>query len=628
MIMFGYSGKILYVNLTDNRIREKVLNENLAKGFLGGRGLGVKLLWDEVKAGIDPLSPENALIFATGPLTGTGVVSSSKFILTFKSPLTGIYAYSQAGGWLGVKLKEIGYDALVIKGSSEYPVYLYINDGEINIERANDLWGLGNFEVISELKKRHGKDSGIISIGQGGENLVRYASIATESIRGFGRCGGGAVMGSKKLKAIVVKGGKLRAKIADRTSFVKLIKMIKELMRKSSEIKRYKLAGTQNGPSVVNAWGILPTKNWRKGTFEKADNISYPLLRKKYVIKDTGCPLCSIQCTHVTKARKGVYASFLSYGPEYETLYALGANCNIGDPEPIIAADAICEDLGLDTISTGVTVSFIMECIERGLMSTDKVNGLDLKFGNAEALLKAIRIIAERKGFGNEMAEGVRRLSHIIGKGSEEFAMHSKGLELGGYDPRGVKAQGLSFAIGNRGGCHHANGLAARAILSKFPEKRFEIKGMGYLVKDLALNQIIFDSSVLCTFTRCVISLGTISQLLKAVTGLNYDEGLLLTIGERINTLERAFNVENGITREHDTLPKRILKEALPNGMAKGQRLEPEDLEAMKSEYYEAMGWDVSTGMPKLSTLKRLGLEDVISRLTVISERGNNEIKR
>jgi aldehyde:ferredoxin oxidoreductase len=611
--LLGYAGQILHVNLTDGSIEVEALPEDYPRKFLGGRGLGAKLLWDETRADIEPLDPENRVIFSTGPLTGTGLTTSNKFTLTTKSPLTGIYAVGNAGGKLGIDLKNSGYDALVIKGASEKPVYVFVNSEKVSIEDAGDLWGSGNVEVIRKIKERLGSTASSASIGQAGENLVRYASVITDDMRSFGRCGGGAVMGSKKLKAVVARANP-NVRIADRSTFFKLMKEINDKMAVSPVIKRFKTAGTQGGPQEVGAWGIHPTRNWSKGVFEKESLISYPYLREKYVVRDTGCPVCTIHCTHATEVKEGPYASSSSYGPEYETLYALGSSCDIGNAEPIIAADSLCDSLGLDTMSAGLTISFVMECYEKGFLNSNDLDGIDLRFGNDRAMLTMIERIAMRKGFGNKMAEGTKELAKIIGKGSEKFAMHAKGLELGGYDPRGSKGQGLTYAIGNRGGCHHTNGLASR---SELPESRLEYKGKGRFVKKLSSEQIILDSAVLCSFGKSAFQLDLLAKLFTAVTGVEYDLDMLEEIGCRVNTLERAYNTELGITRKDDVLPRRILEDPLPGGLAKGEILKPEGLEQMKDEYYNELGWDIATGIPTKSTLERLGMPDVAERLVM-----------
>ncbi|MBI2185412.1 MAG: aldehyde ferredoxin oxidoreductase family protein [Thaumarchaeota archaeon] len=613
--MNGYAGKILHINLSNNDVWDEELKETYARDYIGGRGLGARILWDEVGPNIDPLSPDNKTIFVTGPLTGTGVTTSNKYVMVTKSPLTGIYMFSNAGGGMGIALKNAGFDTIVVEGKASAPSYISVDQGKTSIHDAEHLWGKGVFETTVKLKETHGKDAMASMIGPAGENLVKYAAVITEDKRSFGRCGGGAVMGSKNLKAVVAK-SKPAMRVADRQGFANAVKEVNDLLAKSPRTSRQRLYGTQEGPQINSAVGIYPTRNWTMGEFEGVEKLSQPYLRETFPTKDTGCPVCSIHCTHVETITSGPYAG-ASAAPEYETLYALGGNCGIDKPEPIVFMDMLCDDLGLDTMSAGATIAFAMECYEKGLINHQQLGDLDLRFGNDESAVRAIRMIARREGFGDLLAEGSMRLAQRVGHGSERFAMHAKGLEFGGYDPRGAKGQGLVYAIGNRGGCHHAMGLTAA---TEVQGNRYDIQGKAGLVVKKALERIGFDSAVLCTFAVNPLNLDVMGRLLTAVVGEPYDADRLNRTGMRISTLERAFNAQSGLARKDDILPLRLHEESLLNGVAQGKVLPKEELETMKDDYYRLMSWDLVSGIPTASCLQSLGMSEVATRLSQLGK--------
>ncbi|MEM3387490.1 MAG: aldehyde ferredoxin oxidoreductase family protein [Nitrososphaerales archaeon] len=611
----GYCSKLLRVNLTSQTASEEPLNESDVERFIGGRGLGAKILFDEVKEGVEPLSPENKLIITTGPLTGTRVpTSTNRFIITTKSPLTGIYGFSVSGGAFGLELKKAGYDGLVIEGKANKPTYLQIEDGELHFRDAGWLWGIPVFEATRLLRETLGYDYRTIMIGPSGEKLVKIAGIISDDRRASARCGVGAVMGSKLLKAVAVKGSK-EYTVADPAKFDEALKeAFKNIGIQPGPWKEFRQTGTQSGPIKNNAWGILPTANWRESVFDKAAEISYPLLRERFVVKDTGCNQCPIRCTKLTLVKDGPYAGAATDGPEYETIYAFGSACKIGDPRPIIAADMLCDDLGLDTMSTGLTIAWAMEALEKNAISKSELDGLNLRFGSDEGLLNAIKKMAYRDGaLGKLLSDGVREAARKVGKGSESYAMHVKGLEIGGYDPRGSKGQGLVLAAGSRGGCHHAYGVASFVEIPQGTAT--SAKGKGLLVKGTLRVRVMIDSSPLCAFAASRVPPPLLARLISAATGMEMQLSDLERAADRIATLERAYNAREGVRREHDTLPDRLLKEAVPDGPNKGAVLTPEELELMKTELYEAMGWDTSTGIPKRSTLEALGLADVASDL-------------
>jgi aldehyde:ferredoxin oxidoreductase len=444
--------------------------------------------------------------------------------------------------------------------------------------------------------------------------LVSYAGIITDDRRAAARGGVGAVMGSKNLKAVMVKGSH-ETNVADRDAYNRILREAFDvLMAQRGPWKEFPFTGTQSGAIKNETWGILPTRNWRDSIFEHAAEISYPKLREKLVAKDTGCPHCPVCCTKLTVVKEGPYAGAYTEGPEYETIYAFGSACGVGKPEPITAADMMCDDFGLDTMSTGLSIAWAMENRERGVFTEKDAEGLDLKFGNDDTMIKMIRKIAYREGkLGTLLGKGVREASREVGRDSERYAMHAKGLEVGGYDPRGARGQALVLATGPRGGCHHAYGVAA---LVEMPSGTgLQSAGKGTLVRDTARGRIMFDTAPLCAFVGMRIVPPMLGRLVEAMTGIDMSGGKWLEVADRIATLERAYNAREGLTRADDTLPARLLEEPVTSGPNKGQIVPKADLESMKDEFYRAMGWDVKTGLPEVERLRGLGLQDIAEEL-------------
>ncbi len=512
-------------------------------------------------------------------------------------------------GSFGHHLRGAGVDVLIVEGRAQRPSILVVEGGRARLRSAEWLWGMPTSEAVRLIKEALGPTAKAAVIGPAGEHLVKYASIITDDRRAFGRGGAGAVMGSKNLKAVVVKGMARPPRLAEPEKYRALLRRVVGHLSSSPKVKQFREVGTQAAPLQVAGWGILPSYNWRKSVFEGATKISYPLLRERFVVKDVGCFNCPIKCTKLTLVREGDYAGAFSAGPDYEALYALGSCCGIDCAEALIAADMLCDDLGLDVISTGVAVAFAMECCERGLIDDQ---GLGLRFGNHEALIKAIKLIAYRRGLGDLLADGVKEASAKVGHGSERFAMHVKGLELGGYDPRGSKGQGLVFAVGSRGGCHHSLGIVARVEAGR-PD-RLLIEGKARLVKEMAEEWVAYDSACVCAFStaRDAIPLSTLAELLEYSTGSSFNEQDLRRAGSRALTVERVFNCREGLTRRDDDLPPRILEESVEEGPVKGASLTREELEALKTQFYSEMGWDPSTGVPTPKTLSDLELTSLV----------------
>ena len=612
--MYGYTGKILHVDLNTGRNRIEPLDEQMVLQFIGGRGLGVYLLWREVGPTVDPLSDENKCIIVTAPLTGTSSPTSSRALVLTKSPLTGIYLYSMAGTWLGPALKRAGYDAVIIGGRAPGLSYLYINGSDVAVRPNSEIQGMSPRATFENLKPLLPEKTALAAIGPAGEKLVKFAALISDDHRRFGRGGIGAVLGSKNLKAIAVH-GEDPVSVADPEGFQQWLKKIRELMKERGGPRDgFATYGTGDAPPLLSGLGILPTRNWQKGTFEGADNISMMSMKDKLqmVVKDSGCRTCPLQCGSETIVKDGPYAGITTHGPEYETMYALGTSCAIAKPDFIIAANALCDDLGLDTMSAGIVLSFAMECFERGLLTAGDNDNQELHFGDDEAAYSMLKKIADRDGLGDLLAEGSRAAAAHIGGGSKAFAMHVKGLELGGYDPRGATSQAITFAAGSRGGCHHAIGLGARADAVK--PTRYEYEGKAELIKNLGRKQIILDSMPGCSFgISRIFDFDLIAEGLTLLTGQQFDKQVLINTADRILTLERMFNIREGVTSKEDTIPERLLKEPLSDGPSQGRLLAPEQLKAMLSEYYHLQGWDETTGTPDTSRLNELGLTKIIA---------------
>lgn len=620
----GYTGKILRVNLTDKTTKEEKLPVEIARDFIGGAGFGVKFLYDEVKAGTNPLGLENKLIFAPGPFTGTTVPCASRIAITGKSPLTNAVGMCLSGGYFPAELKHAGYDVLIIEGKSEKPTYIWIKDGEVRFRDASRVWGTQTSDCQQIIKDELNDQNVRIScIGPAGEHLSKISCIINER-RAAGRKGLGAVMGSKNLKAIAVLGsGSLN--IASKEKFkVARGQMLKAMKESPILYPQFANTGTPSNVDNTCALGIFPAKNWSAtGKFAPVDQIGVEALETRRIGKEH-CYDCPVGCSQLRLARTGPYAGILSEGPEFETLYSFGGQTGVDNMDSIIAADRLCDELGLDTISAGVTIGFAMELFEKGILTLADTGGLDLNFGNHQAMNTLIRLIAFREGMGDLLSDGVKIASTRIGKGAERFAMHIKGLELPGYDVRGAKAHGLGYATAFTGADHN-RGYAFQEIFGvpvPYAVDRLSIEGKGKLTK---WNQDVRTATCDCP-TMCVFLLDTAmaptatentAALMEAVTGLTLTPEEVTQVGERINNLARAFNVREGFTRADDTFPDRLMTEPLQSGASKGQLISKEDLNAMLDEYYTLRGWDLNTGIPTRKKLIELSLDYVADQLGV-----------
>ncbi|MBN1847319.1 MAG: aldehyde ferredoxin oxidoreductase family protein [Deltaproteobacteria bacterium] len=600
--------KLLRVDLTERSIQRSVIDDEDVTIFLGGRVLGDIYLYRELLPSIDPLSPENQLIFGTGPLTGTSAPGSSRYIVHAKSPQTGLYMNSLAGGYFGPELRKAGFDMVIIQGKAEKPVYLSISNDNAELKDAGPIWGMDTQDTQQFIKSDLQDDKvRIACIGPAGENLVCYAAIISER-RAAGRGGGGGVMGSKNLKAIAVRGTN-KVQIADPEAFKNVVKRAyKDIAANEAVAKGFPLYGTLMAMPTLNDGGITPWRNWQNGGSDKAVNLYAQTWRDEYVKKDVRCsPPCNLKCSKLVLSREGPHAGVLTEGPDYETEYSFGASCNVTDQAAVIEADALCDKLGLDTISTGLTIAFAMECYEKGIITSNDTDGEEILFGRSELLPKLIHKIAYRRNFGALLSLGSKRMSEKLGKGSEAFAMHAKGMELGGYDPRGAKSLALIYACGSRGGCHKSGGAANGQSLRELSTgtDRFLNQGKAAITQSFRDSRMIADSAILCAFPYGSLSPETILSMLNAATGFHWSKEDLQIIAERGNQIERAFNVREGLRRAWDTLPDRILNEGVKTGSTAGQTV---DLDVLIDDFYELSGWDLKTGIPKLDTLKKLGL--------------------
>jgi len=587
----GCCGRLLRIDLSKEKVTTQTLNEAMYKNYIGGKGLGTKILLTETTPKTDPFDASNLLIFVTGPVNGTLLSGAAKFGLIFKSPLTGIFGESYCSGFFAAQLKFAGYDGLVIEGKAERPVHIVIEDNGVEIKAASHLWGKDTFETENSIKNDVGDRFQVLSIGPAGENLVKYACINHAKGRQFGRCGAGAVMGSKNLKAIAIKGSG-QVEVAESEEFEKFKS---ELNSQCEErLKSLRVYGTPSLIALTTATGTLPTRNWTEGEFDGIEEISAETIKEKLVIRSKSCFACSVACGKISKITTGPYAGTLVEGPEYETLFAFGSLCGNANLEAVAKANETCDRLGLDTISAGNTIAFAMECFEKGIITKKDTDGLKLTFGNHKAMLAMLEKTARRKGLGNILAEGVKRASEIIGKGSKRFAVHVKGLEAPGYDPRGLKGVALAYAVSCRGACHLRH-MAHRPNLTGLPPfgrgkvNRFFYDGQAEMVSEQEDFYNLVDSMVFCKFV-CLPTIGPIlwKELVKIysiVTGVRINKAKMLSIARRINKMTSLYNAREGLKPSDDALPERFIKDPLKKGTSEGQVVEKAKFKKMLDTY-------------------------------------------
>lgn len=610
--MHGWCGKVLRVDLTRGTVTEKPLDPETAKQFIGGRGLGIQVLLQELDAACDPLGPENLLIMAAGPLTGTKAPTGARYMVMTKSPLTGAVTCSNSGGHFPAALKRAGVDMVVFAGRAASPVYLWIEEGHAELRPADHLWGKTTHETEDALRLETRPEARVACIGPAGERQVLFAGIMNDKDRAAGRSGVGAVMGAKNLKAVAVY-GRTAVPLFDEALFKTLVRRFNQKFTESLKgqppgLRTYGTAATITGTQTI---GALPTRNFQQGTFEGWEAINGQTLTDTYLVTHKACFSCPIACGRVTKVTVPGYEGE-GEGPEYETIYAMGSNCGVDNLAALTKANYICNEQGMDTITMGSTIACAMEMFEKGILSEQEI-GMPLSFGNADALVALTRMTAERKGFGDLLAEGSLRLARRFGH--PELAITAKGQEFAGYDPRAEQGMGLAYATSPIGASHMRGDPAYIEILGvPFLIDPLTWEDKAQLVKDWQDSFAVIDAAGLCVFfsirnlltaDRAIRPQG-IMDLLNAATGADYTLESLCAAGERIFNAERLFLVRSGFSRKDDRLPDRITKEPLPDGPAKGMVCH---LDAMLEDYYPRRGWD-DNGKPTAEKLRALGLPE------------------
>lgn len=603
MSYFGYTGKRLDIDLTNQTWKVSELSPEVLTKYIGGKGLAAHIFYEEVDQGVDPLSPENPLIFATGPLSGSLAPTSGRTVVGTKSPLTGIWVDSNAGGFFGPELKKAGFDVLVLQGKASSPVMVLINDGNVQFKVADELWGLDTEQTHQWIKSQYGEDYRVACIGTAGEKLIPISAIISE-MRAFGRGGVGAVMGSKNLKAIVAHGTNT-FKVFDPETFMLVCKeSYNELAIHPDTGGGRSRFGTNVIYSALNELGVHPVKNFQSSVNEHVEELSEDVMREELVEKDKACFGCPIACSKFSKVKKGKYKGEYAEGPEYENTWVFGAQCGNGDYGAVVAAEHICDLYGIDSISAGNIIGFAMECVQRGILTKEDI-GYDLEFGDAESMIRMLHQIGKGEGVGKLLGCGTRAAAAKLGQGSERFAMHVKGLELPAYDPRASYGMGLAYATSDRGGCHLRSWpVAIEALDNKGRVDPYSVEFKAEFVKNEQDLISIVDSVGMCLFAIFALTPRQVVRLLYAITGL---EGFkktedVLETGERIYNLTRLINLREGV--EPDTLPPRLLEVPMPDGPAEGNTL---PLQEMLTEYYYLRGWD-EKGVPSQEKLKKLGL--------------------
>ncbi|NPV69535.1 MAG: aldehyde ferredoxin oxidoreductase family protein [Firmicutes bacterium] len=606
-------GNVLTIDLPAQEISSSPLDESRVNAYLGGRGLNSRLLYEMTKGGEDPLGPDNPLIFGAGLLTGSVVPCSSRFTVTTRSPLTGAIGDGNSGGFFGPEMRFAGYSHIVFSGKAPSPVYVYVEDDRVEIRDASHLWGLDTAETTSRIQIEIGDpDVQVACIGPAGENLVKVSCIINNLSRAVARSGVGAVMGSKNLKAVAVRGsGSLRT--ASPEAAFKMLDRVKELKVSDMSFSLFSKYGTPGLVSVYNSRGVLPVNNFQRSYVPDIEPLSGDTFINEHSVKAKGCYNCVIHCSHFYR----VEGSHAEEGMEYESIGALGPRLGVMDFPTVLKANLACNRLGLDTIGAGDAIGFLMECRERGLVSESEVDGLDVTWGNGVVVLELLDQMARRKGVGNLLAEGSFNAAKEIGRGAERYAMCVKGQAMITADPRGLMGWGLAFAVANRGADH----LRAHPVVEYCftPERALELwgttkavdrtatEGKGRMIKWCEDARAIVDSIGVCKFlTRTAyLQPSQLATLIEPATGLKFTETCLMKAGERITNLERLYNTREGFGRSQDTLPDRFLREPIPEGPSAGMVI---PLDVMLDEYYEARGWDVSKGIPTKEKLAELGL--------------------
>ncbi len=610
--MFGYAGRVLHVDLSSGKTHVEPLNEDYAKKYIGGIGLGIRMWLDHSKAGVDPFSPDNPLILTTGPISGTmWPTGGNGHAFVSKSPQSFGVGETKAHGSFGTEMKRAGYDAIVLKGKAEKPVYLWIDDDSVQVLDASQLWGKSPGETDDAIREELGDYYiRVAAIGVAGEKLARMACIINDKTRACGRTGLGAVMGSKNLKAIAVRGTR-DITVAKLDEFMEYVKEFHERM-KGPATQKYRTLGTPENVLVHNKLSCMPTRNYNNSQFEGAEKVSGEVLNDKFVAKIIGCSSCAMRCEHVCVVAEGPYEKTMTR-MEYETLWALGPYCGVDRLDAIIKGMELSNYYGIDAISAGVTVGFAMDCYERGILSQVELDGLDARFGNADAMVKLVEKIGKREGVGDLLADGAKFAADKIGKDSYKLAATIKGVESTGYDLRCLKTAALGFAVSFRGADHNRHGAYAFDVKGKVNRLIAE-KGRGKMVRDMEDTYNLIDSFIVCKFSRGTYykELPDMAKLYSLVTGYDMNDVELKRCGERIQNAARLFNLREGLGRKDDTLPWKVMHEPIPDeGPSKGAFVSQTELDLLLDDYYESRGW-TKEGVPTEVKLRELGMEDLL----------------
>ncbi len=617
----GVAGTTLWVDLGEGTIEKRPLDESIVRKYLLGAGYLSRVLTDIIPLETDPLSPSNVLGIATGLLTGSMFPQSSRYVVAALSPLTDVWGESHSAGFWGPELKFAGYDAIFLTGASPLPVYLNIQDETVELRDASDIWGKDVFETDDALRAEHGRGCRVLSIGQAGENLVRFAAIMNDRDRASARSGLGAVMGAKMIKAVCVRGtGKI--KVGDPDNYLKHMDVLYRRMLDNPFTPGRAKYGTTSLIELMQHIGRLPTYNMRQGVFDGYDKIGGEAINRGYLVKPRADWSCLQRCGRFTRVADGPYA-YQGGSPEFESQSALGSRCGNENLESVLFSHHLANKYGIDTISLGGTIAWAMEAFERGLLTLDDTGGLDLSWGNHETIVRLTEMIALREGFGDLLAEGSARAAQKIGRGTEQFVMTVKKQEIAGQEPRAQKSMGLAAVTAARGADHlygfpvldevgFDDDIRKRFGEQYLPEMadRLNPKYKGIMVKECEDFMVVVESVGLCKYGTQIppeFYYEDVVDALRIHNGLEVTAADLHTIGERIVNLNRLFNMQRGIGRKDDALPKRLTEEPAPVGPSRGQVVE---LDEMLDEYYTERGWDVKTGIPLRSTLKRLGLDD------------------
>ena len=609
--MHGYAGRILYVDLNTGKTRVSPLTIDYAKKYIGGIGLGMRLWLDNSKKGVEPLSPDNPLILTLGPISGTMFPTAGNgHAFTAKSPATHAIGEAVAHGTFGAELKRAGYDAIILKGKAEKLVYLWIDDDSIQLLDATHLTGKSPSETEDAIKDDlEDYYIRVAAIGLSGEKLSNIACVINEKTRAAGRTGMGAVMGSKNLKAIAVRGTHDIVP-ARPNEFIEMVQEFHERM-KGPATQKYRTLGTPENILVHNTLHCMPTRNYNNAHFEDAEKVSGELLNERYVAKILGCSSCAMRCEHEVVIPEGPYKGTMTR-MEYETLWALGPYCGINRLDTVAKGMELCNYYGMDAISAGVIVGFTMDCYENGILDKKDLDGIEANFGNSEALIQLLEKMGKREGIGDTLANGVRSAAQKIGKGAEKLAQHIKGLEVTGYDLRCLKTAALGFAVSFRGADHNRHGAYAFDVKGKVDRLKAE-KGRGKMVSDMEDTYALIDSLIICKFSRGTYYKGLeeMAKLYTLVTGIDMTAEELKKSGERVNTVARLVNIREGLGRKDDTLPWKVMNVPIPDeGPVKGAVVTQEELDLLLDDYYVSRGWTLE-GVPTTSKLKELGMESL-----------------